>query len=109
MQQQSVCSAYNVYMCRILNQKFVLYKDHLHGLPITDGLSCYKRAETFTYRQRQREDSLVINQLGSDTYSTVRFHQLFKTPMYSFKVDAKWIHRALPLPKWCTVYLCVEK
>lgn len=38
------------------------------------GLSCYKRAQRPLLIDRdKKEDSLVINQLGSDTYSTVSF------------------------------------
>lgn len=71
------------------------------------GLSCYKHAQgPFLMDRDMREDRLIINQSGSDTYSTLGFHRLIKTPMYS--LDAKWIHRALPC-KSGAQFICMWK
>lgn len=64
-----------------LCSQFALYRTIYMGCPLQRAKLLQTCSKTFILIDRdRREDSLVINQSGSDTYSTVRFHQLGKHP-----------------------------
>lgn len=91
-----------------LHEQFVLYRTIYMGCPLQRAKLLQTCSKTFILIDRdRREDSLVINQSGSDTYSTVRFHQLGKHPCMHLRWMPNGYIGLYLIKKWCTLNLRV--